>query len=136
MELFGIAYASEASRPLSAEDLDGLLLSARSRNALVHVTGVLLYGEGQFFQYFEGTRDGVDEVYKRIKASRLHHNLLQLEDRRIPQRLFNRWFMGFRETPASVLQKLSNEQWARELPWIEGQSNPSPGIAHLLALVA
>ncbi|MEO7065627.1 MAG: BLUF domain-containing protein, partial [Rhodanobacter sp.] len=136
MELFGVAYTSEASRPLSTEDLDGLLLSARSRNALVGVTGVLLYGEGRFFQYFEGTRDGVDEVYARIKASRLHQNLLELEDQRVSQRLFNRWFMGFRETPASVLQKLSNEQWARELPWIEGQSNPSAGIACLLALVA
>ncbi len=136
MDLFGVAYTSEASRLLSAGDLDRLLVSARSRNSLVGVTGVLLYGEGRFFQYFEGTREGVDEVYARIKGSHLHRNVVELEHQPIPQRVFSRWFMGFRETPASVLQQLSNEQWARELPWVEGQSMPSPGMAHLLALVA
>ena len=136
MDLFGVTYTSEASRPLSAEDLDRLLVSARSRNSLVGVTGVLLYGEGRFVQYFEGMRDGVDDVYARIKRSDLHRNVMELEHQRISQRLFNRWFMGFRERPASALQKLSQEAWARELPWVEGQSIPSPGMAHLLALVA
>ena len=97
---------------------------------------MLLYGERRFFQYFEGTRNGVDEVYARIQRSHLHHDVVELEHQGISQRLFNGWFMGFREAPASALQKLSHEQWARELPWIEGQSMPSPGMAYLLAMLA
>lgn len=136
MDLFGVAYTSEASGSMSTERLDRLLASARSNNTLVGVTGVLLYGERRFFQYFEGTRCGVDDVYKRIRESHLHGNLVELENQGIPQRVFNRWFMGFREAPASVLQKLHHEQWTRELPWIQGQTAQSPGIRHLLELVA
>lgn len=136
MDLVGVAYTSVASRPMPAVELDRLLASARANNSLVGVTGVLLYGHGQFFQYFEGERAGVDEVWERIVRSSLHHQVIELQRQPIAQRAFNRWFMGFREAPGSVLQQLSHEQWARELPWLDAHAEPSPGMAHLLDLVA
>lgn len=136
MDLFCVAYTSEARREMSAEDLDQLLVSARSANSLLAVTGVLLYGAGQFFQYFEGPKEGVDEVYARILRSQRHINVVELEFQPIGQRRFNRWFMGFREAPASVLQGLAQQQWARELPWIEDDHGESPGMLHLQSLVA
>lgn len=135
MELFGIAYTSQATRSMGANDLDRLLIPARSNNSLMGVTGVLLYGEGRFFQYFEGSREGVDDVYARVLKSSLHENVVELENQRIAERQFNRWFMGFRETPGSVLQKLYHEQWARELPWFGDQQLLSPGMRHLTELV-
>lgn len=132
MEFFGLAYTSQASHAMSAEDIDRLLVSARSNNAALGVTGVLVYGEGRFFQYVEGARRDVDEVYRRIRQSRLHHSVVELDHQQIAQRLFNRWFMGFREAPASVLQKLNQEQWSRELPWVEEHAAASPGIRYLL----
>jgi hypothetical protein len=136
MDLFCVAYTSEARPGLIAEDVDQLLASARATNVLLKVTGVLLYGAGRFFQYFEGPKEGVDEVYTRILRSRRHTNVVELEFQPIRRRRFNRWFMGFREAPASVLQGLAQQQWARELPWIEGDHADSAGMLHLLSLAS
>lgn len=136
MDLFGVAYTSEATHQMSSEDVDRLLVSARSNNAALGITGVLLYGDGRFFQYFEGTRRCIDDVYARIHDSSLHRDVAELEHRPIEQRLFNRWFMAFRQAPASVLQRLSQEQWLRELPWIEQHAPQSSGIRYLLELFA
>ena len=132
MDIFGVAYMSRSSRPMSPEELDSLLVDARANNAAVGVTGVLLYGDGRFFQYFEGGKQPVADIYARIRASRRHKDLVELEYRQIPQRLFRKWFMGFREAPASVLQKLSQQQWSRERPWVEDQSTESAGMQELL----
>jgi hypothetical protein len=136
MDLFGVAYTSEAKPSMTADDIDRLLVSARSNNAALGITGVLLFGDGRFFQYFEGTRRCMDDVYARIRESSLHRDVAELEHRQLEQRLFNRWFMGFREAPASVLQKLSQEQWQREMPWVEQHAPQSSGIRYLLELFA
>jgi len=132
MNLFGVVYSSRCTRPMSPDDIDRLLLAARTNNSAVGVTGVLLHGDGQFFQYFEGARSGVDDVYERIRRSDLHSDLLELEYGEIPRQLFRNWFMGFREAPASVLQKLSQEHWKREIPWAEDHMAASAGIQQLM----
>lgn len=133
MELSGVVYMSRSTRPMTPDDLDHLLLDARSNNAAAGVTGVLLYGDSRFFQYFEGSPSAVADVYARIRGSTLHTELVELEHRQLEQRRFHKWFMGFREVPASVLQKLSQEQWNRERPWAEDHASASPGIQQLLA---
>ena len=49
-----IAYVSAAVKPLSAEEVDALLLDARAFNLKAGVTGVLLCHKTTFFQFFEG----------------------------------------------------------------------------------
>lgn len=132
MDIFGVTYMSRAAQSMSPEELDRLLLAARTNNAATDVTGVLLYGDGRFFQYFEGGSADVAQVYARIRDSKMHQDMVELEYRQIPQRLFRKWFMGFREAPASILQKLSHEQWSRERPWVEDQSTASAGMQELL----
>jgi len=132
MDIFGVAYMSQATRLMSSEDIDSLLVDARANNAAIGITGVLLYGEGRFFQYFEGAQVDVASAYARIRDSKRHHHIVELEYRQIPQRLFRKWFMGFREAPASVLQKLSQQQWSRERPWVEDHSIESAGMHELL----
>ena len=53
-QLRSIAYISSVTRALSDEELERLLVDARSFNESVGVTGVLLYNGNSFFQYFEG----------------------------------------------------------------------------------
>jgi len=132
MDIFGVAYMSQATRLMSNEDIDSLLVDVRANNAAIGITGVLLYGDGRFFQYFEGAQPEVDNVYARIHDSKRHSHIVELEYRQIPQRLFRKWFMGFREAPASVLQKLSQQQWSRERPWVEDRSTESAGMHELL----
>ena len=132
MDIFGVAYMSQATRIMSSEDIDSLLVVVRANNATIGITGVLLYGDGRFFQYLEGAQADVDNVYARIYDSKRHNHIVELEYRQISQRLFRKWFMGFREAPVSVLQKLSQQQWSRERPWVEDHSAESPGMYELL----
>lgn len=135
MDMVGVVYMSRSTRPMQSADLDRLLMDARTYNAEKDVTGVLLYGIGQFFQYFEGHPADVEDVYERIRRSSLHHELVELERRRVPQRFFHKWFMGFRDAPASVIQKLSQQQWMHEIPWAEDHSATSPGMQQLMAFL-
>lgn len=135
MEMFSVVYASRATKELSAEEIDCLLVSARTNNARLGISGVLLYGRKQFFQYFEGTREAIDEVYERIRHSSLHTDIVELESLPISRRLFNRWFMGFADAPESVLQRLSHEQWDRERPWLETRETVSDGMRRLLSFI-
>jgi hypothetical protein len=135
MDIVGVVYTSRSARPMHSDELDRLLLDARTNNAVAGVTGVLLYGDGQFFQYFEGLEGDVAGVYERIRRSTLHTHLVELERRKTPDRRFRKWFMGFREAPASVIQKLSQEHWQRELPWVEDHASDSSGMLQLMAFL-
>ena len=130
--LHALVYQSRATRPLDAADLDQLLLDARVANELADVTGALLYGGQRFFQYLEGTRADVEQIYARIARASQHHRLEILEQGRVDKRLFQRWHMGFAKAPQTLVQQLSQSQWQREMPWLEDESAASPGLARLL----
>ena len=133
MDLVGVVYKSRSTYPMTPADLDRLLMDSRSFNSQRGVTGALLFGAGQFIQYFEGLTADVEYVYGR--RSSLHSDIVELEQRRISERLFRKWFMGFRDAPASVIQKLSQEQWRREIPWVEDHAAASPGMRQLIAFL-
>lgn len=130
--MVGVVYMSRSTRPMQSVDLDRLLMDSKSYNSDRGVTGVLLYSAGRFFQYFEGHPADVEDVYDRIRRSGLHAELVELERRRVPQRFFNKWFIGFRDAPASVIQELSQKHWKHEIPWAEDHSAASPGIKQLM----
>jgi Sensors of blue-light using FAD len=129
-----IAYVSSALHPLSEAELEALLLDARRFNQHVAVTGVLLFHDGSFFQYFEGPPAGVEAVYARVKASRSHHMIIELHDAPIDERLFGQWLMGFTHAPASELLTLQNAQWRRASRALSRQTGAlSPGAFLLQA---
>ncbi len=132
MDLVGVVYMSRSTHPTVPLDLDRLLMDSRSFNSQRGVTGVLLFGGNQFIQYIEGLPTDIEHVYGRIRRSALHSDLVELEKRRIPQRLFRHWFMGFRDAPRSVIQQLSQEQWTREAPRAEDHSAASSGMRQLM----
>ena len=49
-----LIYLSQATRPLSAKALTGLVDHARRANARQHLTGVLVYGNRRFIHLLEG----------------------------------------------------------------------------------
>jgi len=131
MELISVAYMSRATRPISPAVIDQLLLIARANNAMRDITGVLVYGDGRFFQYFEGSQSDVSHVYARIRRSTLHTDITELEYRRVQERLFRKWFVTFRVAPTSLLQQLSREDWARERPRLQEHCVDSLGMQQL-----
>jgi len=128
-----LVYVSSATRLLAEEDLETMLADARSFNELQGVTGVLLYNEGNFFQYLEGALDHLEQVYQRIRNSRQHRNIIELLKMEVRERLFAEWSMGFFQPPRSQQLNLANAQWWAASP--SQLANPgwdaSPGMGLL-----
>lgn len=131
-DLTATAYVSSASRAFLEEDLERLLVSARQFNLQNQVTGVLLYDEGNFFQYVEGPSDGIERVYQKIEASTSHSGIIRLFKRQVLARSFQDWNMGFTKAPKSLLLNLSQASWAEILSSQKGKPNIGMGVGLLI----
>lgn len=110
-QLTAIVYVSAATWLMDVPELEAFLLEIRAVNEEHGVTGVLLYSEGSFMQYFEGTGQSIDYVYQRIKASRRHKHLIEMVHEPIERRLFADWHMAFVQRPPSELLRSSSRAW-------------------------
>lgn len=129
-----IAYLSTAiNRAVTAKEIDDLLADARVFNQSIGVTGVLLYCDGNFFQYLEGSPESVAVVYKRILKSSLHIAVIELFNASVERTHFSNWAMGFAAVAQSDLQQISHASWAEQHDKISRQSEMNPGIALLLS---
>lgn len=108
-----MVYVSTAAGAMSQGELERLLTDARRLNLEAGITGVLLYSGGNFMQYFEGREGAVAITYDRIRASRLHRDIIELLDEPIDVREFPDWQMGFGRPPSSQLLAISNATWLR-----------------------
>lgn len=131
-DLRSIAYKSRATRELTPQDLDRLLLDARGFNQEAGVTGVLLYHAGSFFQFFEGPEKGVEAVYERIRQATTHTNIVELSKAPSCSRQFESWHMGFCEPPQTVLQTLATASWEEAMPITRTDYECSEGLGFLL----
>ncbi len=100
LELHALVYVSTAVCPMTLPDIERLLEVARDRNAKLRLTGVLLYDAGDFMQYLEGPAASMTRVYELIKASSLHHGIIELMRERIEVSEFPEWSMAFRSPNA------------------------------------
>ncbi|MGM4895969.1 BLUF domain-containing protein [Tardiphaga sp. 839_C3_N1_4] len=102
--MFRILYLSTANQPFSPGDLSELLQKARARNDAAHITGMLVYSDGDFLQALEGEPENVIEVYGRISVDPRHRDISLLQ-RGIGygDRLFPNWAMGFKRVPDQTL---------------------------------
>ena len=123
-----LAYLSSAVRPLTDPELEALLAKARERNERLGVTGVLLYHDGDFFQYLGGPPVALDEVFGHIRRSPQHRSIITLVRRPISERRFSNWTMGFVKLPKSELLQLSNADWSSALSEMPEAPQESAGI--------
>ena len=90
-----IVYTSAASAPLSQEDIDQILDSARSNNSAADITGMLLCTDEGLIQLLEGEQEQVLLTYELIKADSRHNGVLELLSRTVRSRMFPDWRMGY-----------------------------------------
>jgi hypothetical protein len=90
-----LLYVSTTSHDLGPEAVNAILTSARANNAMLGITGLLLYVEGGFLQLLEGDELAVRELYMRIAADRRHLDTRVMLDREATTRSFPGWAMGF-----------------------------------------
>lgn len=105
-KLLHCIYTSAASERLSIDALARLLDHARRRNDAAHITGMLLYSDGSFFQILEGTAEAVDACFGRILVDPRHTKVTRIIRESIAKRDFGDWSMGFSEVTPEALQQI------------------------------
>lgn len=107
MDLVHCIYCSAAVKPETTRaDLDDLLAKARTKNASLDVTGMLLYQDGVFFQVLEGDRPVVEALYAKIEADGRHRRITRLIIESIEERTFAQWTMGFSAITSKELAEI------------------------------
>lgn len=123
-----IIYMSQAPETLSMAALVVILMQARANNERAHITGALVYGEGQFMQVIEGQEAAVTALYERIARDPRHQSVFKLADKAVTGRRFSEWSMAFSEvdqdqfkdlagyvSPAQLAEQLSADNAADSL---------------------
>ena len=90
-----LLYVSNTIPDLAPGVLDDILTASRRNNAIMGITGLLLYIEGGFLQILEGDELALRELHTRILADRRHWGSRLMLDREIGKRAFPSWSMGF-----------------------------------------
>ena len=94
-----LIYLSQATISFDEAQLAYLLAQARQFNAEHGLTGILLYGNDQFFQVLEGEADMVHRLYARICQDPRHRNVTTYADKPIAARAFADWTMAYQSLP-------------------------------------
>lgn len=93
--IYQIVYRSVATQDFWPEDLFALVETARRKNALRSVTGMLLFHEGIFLQLLEGPKRETEGVFEFVKRDPRHKEVEVLLAAGAPERQFPEWTMGF-----------------------------------------
>jgi len=90
-----LLYVSNTVHTVTVGDLDDILTASRRNNAMLDITGLLLFIDGGFLQILEGEERAVRELYTRVATDPRHANPHLMLDREVPVRAFPEWSMGF-----------------------------------------
>jgi hypothetical protein len=88
-----MAYRSRAVQAPSERDLDILLRNAQARNRNEHLSGLLIYDQGFFFQWIEGPAAALGRVWNSIRRDPRHCEIQILREQVIEKRFFGEWDM-------------------------------------------
>jgi hypothetical protein len=90
-----LIYVSEASEALTPHDVETILQTARLKNKLRDITGMLVFDRRAFLQVVEGDAQRLTDLYGRISQDTRHHRQKLLQFCDLPERQFSDWTMGF-----------------------------------------
>ena len=92
---------------MTERELKKLLESSRLNNLKHHVTGVLIYFEGDFLQILEGMPEDVDRIFNKILKDSSHKDITKIVDQHHEERNFPDWLMGFSSINTDLGEKLT-----------------------------
>jgi hypothetical protein len=90
-----LLYTSRAAEPLGTLALFNLLNQARDRNAVLGITGHLLYAKGEFTQCIEGPQTSVERLWQSLQKDPRHTDIRLLSRSTTDARRFPDWHMAF-----------------------------------------
>lgn len=98
MPLTRLIYYSEnqidPSKSSVLSELGSILSASNRNNKGLDLTGALVFDDQWFLQTLEGERARVWETLRRIEEDERHSNIVVVEAREVPTRIFGSWWMG------------------------------------------
>ncbi|WP_293371206.1 BLUF domain-containing protein [Nevskia sp.] len=91
--IWSLVYHSRAARLMSETDLEQLQRVAAARNRAEGLTGLMIYDEGRFFQWLEGSEESLEKVWASIQRDPRHGSIELLGRYPAPVRCFGDWDM-------------------------------------------
>ena len=89
-----IVYCSQAALHMDKEALEKIIATAKYHNPRYGITGLLVFGSGIFFQWLEGPKDNVTNLFEIISADPRHSDVVLLtKEDEFRERLFPSWDM-------------------------------------------
>jgi hypothetical protein len=112
--MYRLVYYSENRVSAGGADLlaaiDDILSKSRRNNALVGVTGALMFSAGRFGQVLEGPQAAVEATFERIQQDTRHGDVALLEFVPIYERAFDTWAMAYVGDRPDGLTEWANEK--------------------------
>jgi len=96
MVLYYILYISAGTNWFNEAELKDILKASHRNNTRDGITGLLLYGDGNFIQLLEGERVIVQRSFERISADTRHESVTIIDSGELSERNFPKWSMGFK----------------------------------------
>ena len=93
--IYQAIYSSAAQEDLTDVMLAEILAVAGERNAVVGITGVLIFGEGIFLQILEGPKDAVTALLVTIGRDQRHRDMKVFYEAEETERAFGNWRMAY-----------------------------------------
>jgi hypothetical protein len=132
--MFFLVCVSTAVRLLVEKELLDLLDKSRKTNQVLGITGMLLYKEGNFMQFLEGSREKVIALMEKTRKDPRHRGVITLLQQEHTEREFPEWAMGFKNVESDSLPQLPGYSDFLDLPLTSEQflMNPSKSLRLLL----
>lgn len=94
-----LVYTSDAVTRFYPEDLETLLVSARTHNHSAGISGILFYRSNRFIQFLEGPPEAIESLMDSIRSDPRHMNVRVVIDELVAERQFDDWSMGYHVSP-------------------------------------
>lgn len=95
MPIIQLFYVSRASKPYDDAAVRGILASSRRNNPHEDITGCLLFSGRYFAQVLEGRPEVTSRKLDTISIDPRHLDFRLLVERRVSERTYGEWSMGY-----------------------------------------
>lgn len=92
---YAISYLSTAHIDLQEQEVDDIMKESNRFNKSQDITGILLYNERNFFQFIEGNKQTVEDLYEKISEDPRHHSIIKFLEKPVYKPPFDGYMTDF-----------------------------------------
>ena len=104
MKLTSVTYTSLARLDLQESDLEDIHRTARDRNAIDGITGLLVFNGTHFLQIIEGSAEAIEDLIEKLRKDPRHTGFEIRDRRKVDERSFPEWSMEMVRVKASYFE--------------------------------